>query len=197
MLIISAYRNDYFDDTYLENGAPKKVKGYCTDVWFDEAIKYIESNKEKPFFCYIAPNAPHSPYNVPEEYYNKYKNEAIPEELKKFYGMISNVDDNFKRLQDKLKQLKLVDNTIVIFMTDNGTAAGFKEIGGKTYGYNANMKGIKNSEYEGGHRVPFIFSYPEKIKEGRDVNALTANLDIMPTLATICNLKLPKLKTIK
>jgi arylsulfatase A-like enzyme len=186
--------NDYFDDTYLENGAPKKVKGYCTDVWFDEAIKYIESNKEKPFFCYIAPNAPHSPYNVPEEYYNKYKNEAIPEELKKFYGMISNVDDNFKRLQDKLKQLKLVDNTIVIFMTDNGTAAGFKEIGGKTYGYNANMKGIKNSEYEGGHRVPFIFSYPEKIKEGRDVNALTANLDIMPTLATICNLKLPQLE---
>lgn len=186
--------NDYFDDTYLENGAPKKVKGYCTDVWFDEAIKYIESNKEKPFFCYIAPNAPHSPYNVPEEYYNKYKNEAIPEELKKFYGMISNVDDNFKRLQDKLKQLKLVDNTIVIFMTDNGTAAGFKEVDGKTYGYNANMKGIKNSEYEGGHRVPFFISYPEKIKEGRNVNALTANLDIMPTLAAICNLKLPNLE---
>jgi arylsulfatase A-like enzyme len=188
------WENDYFDDTYLENGAPKKVKGYCTDVWFDEAIKYIEGNKEKPFFCYIAPNAPHHPYNVPEEYYNKYKNEAIPEELKRFYGMISNVDDNFKRLKDKLKQLKLDDNTIVIFLTDNGTAAGFKEVGGKIYGYNANMKGIKNSEYEGGHRVPFFISYPDKIKDGRDVNALTAHLDIMPTLATICNLKLPKLK---
>ncbi|WP_158850514.1 arylsulfatase [Algibacter sp. L1A34] len=188
------WENDYFDDTYLENGVPRKVKGYCTDVWFDEAINYIEKNKDNPFFCYISTNAPHSPYNVIEEYYNKYKNEAIPEELKKFYGMISNVDDNFKRLQDKLKQLKLDDNTIVIFMTDNGTAAGYKEKEGKMYGYNANMKGTKNSEYEGGHRVPFFISYPAgKISGGRDVNTMLAHLDILPSLATICKLELPKL----
>ncbi|GIZ09783.1 arylsulfatase [Flavobacterium sp. UMI-01] len=188
------WNNDYFDDTYLENGVPKKVKGYCTDVWFDEAMKYIETNKDKPFFCYIAPNAPHLPFNVPADYYNKYKNEAIPEELKKFYAMITNVDDNFKRLQDKLKQLKLDENTIVIFLTDNGTASGYKETDGKMYGYNANMKGIKNSEYEGGHRVPFFISYPAgKISGGRDVNTLAAHLDVLPSLATICKLEMPKL----
>lgn len=187
--------NDYFDDTYFENGEPKRVEGYCTDVWFGEAMEYIEKNKDKPFFCYISANAPHLPYNVPKAYYDKYKNEDIPEKLKKFYGMISNVDDNFKQLQDKLKQLKLDDNTIVIFMTDNGTAAGYKEVGGKMYGYNANMKGIKNSEYEGGHRVPFFISYPAGgISGGRDVNNMLAHLDVLPSLATICNLQLPKLE---
>ena len=188
------WNNDYFDDTYFENGVPNKVEGYCTDVWFGEAIKYIEKNKDKAFFCYISANAPHLPYNVPEAYYNIYKNEAIPEELKVFYGMISNVDDNFKRLHDKLKQLKLADNTIVIFMTDNGTATGYQEVDGKAYGYNAKMKGIKNSEYEGGHRVPFLISYTGGgISGGRDVNNMLAHLDILPSLATICNLQMPKL----
>jgi arylsulfatase A-like enzyme len=187
--------NDYFDDTYFENGVPKKVEGFCTDVWFGEAIKYIEQNKDKPFFCYISANAPHLPYNVPKEYYDKYKNEDIPEKLKKFYGMISNIDDNFKQLQKKLKQLELDENTIVIFMTDNGTAAGYKEVDGKMYGYNANMKGTKNSEYEGGHRVPFFISYPAAgISGGRDVDNMLAHLDILPSLATICNLNLPELE---
>lgn len=187
--------NDYFDDTYLENGAPKKYKGYCTDVWFDEAIKYIEDKKDAPFFCYISTNAPHSPYNVPQAYYDIYKDESIPEIHKKFYGMITNVDDNFKKLQEKLEELKLDKNTIVVFMTDNGTAAGYKEVGGKLYGFNAGMKGTKNSEYEGGHRVPFFISYPNgNIQGGRDVNALTANIDILPTLASICNLQVPELK---
>ena len=186
--------NDYFDDTYFENGVPKKVEGYCTDVWFGEAMKYIEKNKDKPFFCYISANAPHLPYNVPKEYYNKYKNEDIPEKMKIFYGMISNVDDNFKQLQDKLRELKLDENTIVVFMTDNGTATGYRDVDGKMYGYNANMKGTKNSEYEGGHRVPFFISYPEGgISGGRDVNNLLAHLDILPSLATICKLKMPKL----
>lgn len=186
--------NDYFDDTYFENGVPKKVEGYCTDVWFGEAMKYIEKNKDKPFFCYISANAPHLPYNVPKEYYNKYKNEDIPEKMKIFYGMISNVDDNFKQLQYKLRELKLDENTIVVFMTDNGTATGYRDVDGKMYGYNANMKGTKNSEYEGGHRVPFFISYPEGgISGGRDVNNLLAHLDILPSLATICKLKMPKL----
>ena len=185
--------NDYFDDTYFKNGVPTKYEGYCTDVWFDEAIKYIEEQKDKPFFAYISPNAPHLPYNVPEKYYNKYKDLDIPEFQKVFYGMITNVDENFAKLQKKLKELKIVDNTIVIFMTDNGTASGYKEIGGRLYGFNAGMKGTKDSEYEGGHRVPFFISYPEKkINGGKDVNALTAHLDILPTLATLCNLKLPE-----
>lgn len=109
--------------------------------------------------------------------------------------MITNVDDNFAKLQKKLKDLKIADNTILIFMTDNGTASGYKKVGGKLYGFNAGMRGTKNSEYEGGHRVPFYISYPNKnIQGGKDINELTAHLDILPTLATLCDINLPDLK---
>jgi len=186
------WNNDYFDDVYLKNGVPTQYKGYCTDVWFNEAIKYIEEQKDKPFFAYISTNAPHLPYNVPEEYYNQYKDLDIPEFQKIFYGMITNVDDNFAKLQQKLKELKIDDNTIVIFMTDNGTASGYKTVDGKLYGFNAGMKGTKNSEYEGGHRVPFFISYPNmNIKGGKDINELTAHIDVLPTLASLCNIDLP------
>lgn len=187
------WNNDYFDDTYLVNGKPKKFEGYCTDVWFDEAIDFIKNEKENPFFCYISTNAPHSPFNVPLEYYEPYKDLDIPEFQKRFYGMITNVDDNFKRLQQELRLLNLDKNTILIFMTDNGTSAGYKKEKGKLYGYNAGMKGTKNSEYEGGHRVPFFISYPNgKVEGGRDISELTANVDILPTLTSLCGLELPK-----
>lgn len=187
------WNNDYFDDTYLVNGKPKKFEGYCTDVWFDEAINFIKEEKDNPFFCYISTNAPHSPFNVPLEYYEPYKDLDIPEFQKRFYGMITNVDDNFKRLQEELRKLNLDKNTILIFMTDNGTSAGYKEVEGKLYGYNAEMKGTKNSEYEGGHRVPFLISYPNgKIGGGKDVTEVTANVDILPTLTRLCGLDLPK-----
>jgi arylsulfatase A-like enzyme len=189
------WNNDYFDDVYLKNGIPMQYKGYCTDVWFDEAIKYIEEKKDKPFFAYISTNAPHLPYNVPEEYYNQYKDLDIPEFQKIFYGMITNVDDNFAKLQQKLKDLKIADNTIVIFMTDNGTASGYKTVKGKLHGFNAGMKGTKNSEYDGGHRVPFFISYPKmNIKGGKDIDELTAHIDVLPTLASLCNLNSPNIK---
>jgi arylsulfatase A-like enzyme len=185
------WNNDYFDDTYLKNDTPQKFTGYCTDVWFNEAIKYIEEKKEEPFFCYIATNAPHGPFNVPLEYYNEYKDLPIPEIQKRFYGMISNVDDNFEKLENKLKELNLFDNTILIFMTDNGTSVGYRGFDGIKYGFNAGMRGTKNSEYEGGHRVPFFISYPKgNIKGGRDVSTLTANVDVLPTLAGLCNLEI-------
>ena len=187
--------NDYFDDTYFKNGVPTKYNGYCTDVWFDEAISYIETTKDKPFFCYISTNAPHSPFNVPESYYNQYKDLNIPEFQKIFYGMITNIDDNLAKLQQKLKALNILNNTIVIFMTDNGTANGYRSVDGKLYGFNAGMKGTKNSEYDGGHRVPFFINYPDgKIEGGKDIDALTANIDILPTLASLCQLNLPDLK---
>lgn len=189
------WNNDYFDDTYLKNGVPTKYKGYCTDIWFDEAIKYIEEKKDEPFFAYISTNAPHLPYNVPEEYYNKYKDLDIPEFQKIFYGMITNVDDNFAKLQKKLNELKIADNTIVIFMTDNGTASGYNKVKGKLFGFNAGMKGTKNSEYEGGHRVPFFISYPKmNVNGGKDINELTAHIDVLPTLASLCKIDLPELK---
>lgn len=183
--------NDYFDDTYFVNGVPTKFNGYCTDVWFDQATMFIEQNKRQPFFCYISTNAPHSPLNVPQEYYDLYKELDIPEFQKRFFGMITNVDDNFGRLVKYLKKRDLYDNTILIFITDNGTAWGYKKFNGKQYGFNDSMRGTKGSEYEGGHRVPFFISYPNsKIDGGKNVKELTAHIDVVPTIASICGIKL-------
>ncbi|NIJ45490.1 arylsulfatase A-like enzyme [Wenyingzhuangia heitensis] len=188
--------NTYFNDTYFHNGKPQKYEGYCTDVFFNEATRFITENKNKPFFCYIATNAPHGPYNVPVEYYNMYKDideNTLTDKQKRFYGMITNMDDNFGKLRETLKKLKIADNTILIYMTDNGTAAGHVSKKGKELGYNAGMKGHKGSEFEGGHRVPFFIYWKDgKITGGTDINEMTANLDIMPTLAELCGISLPK-----
>ncbi|WP_303318049.1 arylsulfatase [Flavivirga abyssicola] len=188
--------NDYFDDTYFKNGKPVKYKGYCTDVFFEEAIKFIQTNKEAPFFCYISTNAPHGPYNVPVNYYNMYKDlsdDLLADTQKRFYGMITNVDDNFGKLRRTLNELNIADNTILIFMTDNGTSSGYYNKKGKITGYNAGMRGVKGSEYEGGHRVPFFIHWKNgNINASKDINELTAQIDILPTLAELCNLKLPK-----
>lgn len=183
--------NDYFDDTYFVNGEPKKFHGYCTDVFFDEALKYIEDNKDEPFFCYIATNAPHGPFNVEDTYADKYRGK-VNENRARFYGMIENIDDNFKKLTDHLDKLGLSDNTILMFMTDNGTSCGITldENQFVIDGYNKGLRGQKSSKYEGGHRVPFFMRWPEGINEhDRDLNQLTANVDFMPTLLDFCDVK--------
>ena len=188
--------NTYFDDTYFKNGNPTKFKGYCTDVFFQEALSFIKSSKDTPFFCYIAPNAPHGPYNVPLTYYDIYKSlpdDVLTDTQKRFYGMITNIDDHFGRLRKKLKELNIADNTILIFMTDNGTAAGYRGKKGKYTGTNANMRGTKGSQYDGGHRVPFFIHWKNgNISSAKDISQLTGHIDILPTLAELCGIELPK-----
>lgn len=183
--------NDYFDDTYRHNGQFEKYDGYCTDVFFENALSFIENHKEEPFFLYISTNAPHSPMNVPEEYYNMYKDEdSLLDSQKRMYGMITNIDDNFKLLEDKLVQLDLKDNTIVIFMTDNGSGHGIRVVDGVSYGFDGGMRAYKGSEYEGGHRVPFFIRWPDgDLGDGRDIQTLAAHIDIFPTLEDLCDLK--------
>ncbi|MDB4345922.1 arylsulfatase, partial [bacterium] len=181
--------NDYFDDTYWLNGELKRFEGFCTDVFFDEGIKFIKDNKEKPFFAYITTNAPHSPYYSPLEYSDPYENNpdvSIPE----FYGMVTNIDDNMAKLMAMLEEEGLADNTILVYMTDNGTAGGLKN--GR--GYDGGMRGSKNSEYDGGHRVPFILRWPAgKIEAGKSVERLTAHLDILPTFIDLIGLEAPEI----
>ncbi len=175
--------NDYFDDTYFHNGRPKKFEGYCTDIWFDGAMKFIEANKERPFFCYIPTNAPHGPYNVADKYSKPYRDKGVESRQANFYGMITNIDENMGRLMQRLKQLGLEENTILIFMTDNGTSGS----------YSGGMRGKKGSEYEGGHRVPcFIHWLGGGLTDGRDINRLTAHVDILPTVIGLCGLKEPR-----
>ena len=177
--------NNYFDDTYFHNGKPVACKGYCTDVWFDKAMAFIEANKDKPLFCYIPTNAPHGPYLVAEKYSKPYRDKGVKGGRAAFYGMITNIDENMGRLMAKLDALGIADNTILIFMTDNGTSSGAS--GG--------MRGRKGSEYDGGHRVPCFLRWPAgKLGGGRDVGRLTAHTDLLPTLAELCGLKAPNVK---
>lgn len=180
------FGNDYFDDTYLLNGRPQKFRGFCTDVWFSQAIEFMAAcqRRGEPFFCYIATNAPHSPYWAPEQYlalYRDIKGLRDPG----FYAMITNIDDNMGKLMDFLETSGLEQNTILIFTTDNGTAAGHSV-------FNAGMRGAKGSPYEGGHRVPFFIRWPKGGLVGpRDIDILAAHIDILPTLIELCELRRP------
>ena len=153
-------------------------------------MKFIKANKDKPFFAYISTNAPHSPYYCPEEYTKPY--EGNPQvSITEFYGMVTNIDDNMAKLMKLLEEEGMADNTILVFMTDNGTAGGLKN--GR--GYDGGMRGKKNSEYDGGHRVPFIIRWPDgKIEAGKSVERLTAHIDILPTFIELCGLKAPEIE---
>lgn len=205
-----AWGNDYFDDTYFRNGKPEPQKGYCTDVWFREATKFIERHQDEPFFCYVATNAPHSPYNVDPKYAEPYLKLEVPQPMANFYGMIANIDENIGKLLAKLDELKLSENTIVVFMTDNGTAAGVAGGGGRGKGkkqgqakagsggwkgFNADMRAQKGSQYDGGHRVPCFIRWPAKIKQTGDAqpagsSLLCAHFCLLSTLLELCEIRL-------
>ncbi|MEZ6065475.1 MAG: arylsulfatase [Planctomycetaceae bacterium] len=187
--------NDYFDDVYRdESGRPEQFSGYCTDVWFREATRFIEESQQqqRPFFCYLPTNAPHGPYNVADEYADPYRQQGVPRDMAKFYGMITNIDENVGRLLVTLDQRGLTNDTIVIFMTDNGTAAGVagrRESSDGWQGFNAGMRGQKGSQYDGGHRVPCFIRWPDgQLSGGRDIDVLAAHVDLLPTLAELCGL---------
>ena len=186
--------NDYFDDTYYVNGVPRKFTGYCTDVFFGEALRFIEEHRAQPFYCHIATNAPHGPLNVEPHYAASYADSTPHEERARFYGMITNIDENVGRLLRRLDELGLAADTIVVFMTDNGTATGV-ELDAQGFpregpgSFNAGMRGKKGSPYEGGHRVPFFLRYPGG--GGRDVEQLTSYVDFMPTILDLCGVAPP------
>ena len=183
--------NNYFDDTYFRNGEPIKYDGYCTDVWFEQAMRFIRDNRGQPFFCYIATNAPHSPYLVPEKYARSYRgNPDIVEP--EFYGMITNIDENFGRLYRLLLDLDIADDTILIFMTDNGSSgsARLDRAGHVVRGYNAGMRGMKGSYYDGGHRVPFFIKWKNGGLVNRDVDDLSLHVDFLPTILDLCGIEI-------
>ncbi|HEV7349002.1 arylsulfatase [Telluribacter sp.] len=170
---------NYFDTELEHNGRMIRTKGYITDVLTDAALQFIDKNKDRPFFCYVPYNAPHSPHQVPDAYFNKYKKRGLDDEVASIYGMVENVDDNVRRLLDKLKQEGLEENTIVIFATDNGPN-GVR--------YNGDMKGIKGHVDEGGVRVPFFVKWPGKIVP-KTIRSLAAHIDLLPTLVELCSLQ--------
>ncbi|TWU48808.1 Arylsulfatase precursor [Rubripirellula tenax] len=177
--------NAYFDGQYFHNGVAEPADGFCTDVFFDQAKQFIKSQSDagKPFLAYIATNAPHGPMHSPESFSEPYSDQDTG--LANFYGMIANIDENVGELRKFLDESGLTDNTIFIFTTDNGTSAGAKV-------FNAGMRGAKGSQYDGGHRVPFFIRWPKgKLGGGRDVDPITAHVDVLPTLIDLCAIESP------
>jgi arylsulfatase A-like enzyme len=189
--------NDYYDDTYVHNGKFEKYSGYCNTVWFSEAVKYIRKNKDKPFFCFVSTNVPHAPLRVDEAYADPYKDQ-FSDRLAHYYGMVSKVDEDIAVLLASLKDMGLEENTILIFMTDNGPCPWFGgidmdfETGYPLEGYSAGMRGGKIWGYENAHRVPLFMRWPAgEIGGGKDISALSAHIDLMPTLVDLCDLTTP------
>lgn len=193
--------NDYFNDTYSHNGHDEKYEGYCTDVFFDEGMNWIERQPaSQPWFAYIALNAAHWPWFVPNEFIapvaerfdaavaaGKLSQSTYPPKKRmdiiRYLAMIENIDANMRRIDQFLAKSKLSENTIVIFLTDNGSTMG------PSY-YNAGMRGKKTQLWEGGHRVPCFIRYPDgQFGTPRDVEGLTHVQDLVPTLLDLCDVE--------
>lgn len=202
--------NSYFDPVIRHNGRFVKTQGYCTDVFFTQALGWInqrQATKGGPFFAYISLNAPHRPYVAPEKNTKRFRNFGFIEGISRgdagFYGMIENIDENMGRLMAKLAEWKLLEDTLIIFMSDNGmpgatyglgepgTRIGTDASGAPMFPYNAGMKGFKGSVDEGGVRVPFFVRWDRRISPGREIDRIVDHIDILPTLADLAGASLP------
>lgn len=190
--------SSYFDPVLWKNGTPVQTDGYCSDVFMDAAIDFIKAKKKDPFFLYLAFNAPHRPLQVPQRYYDMYKDMGFTnyqfdhegtgiahmnyrnlDDARKVYGMVTNIDDNIGRLEQILQQENLEDNTIVIFLSDNGPAENRFRLG---------LRGKKTEVYQGGVKVPFFMYSPEKLPVDKEIPQLAAHIDLLPTILDLCNL---------
>ncbi|MGJ8725361.1 MAG: arylsulfatase [Roseibacillus sp.] len=177
----------YFDPFIKHNGTFVKTEGYCTDVFFQQALGWMKekSDKGEPFFAYIPTNAPHSPFIAPEEYESLYDEHEPNKKSSIFFGMITNIDDNLGLLMKKLKDWEIEENTLLIFMTDNGSARGAPV-------FNGGMNGQKGSIHEGGSRVPFFWYWKGRHEGGTDIDTMGRHIDLLPTLAELTGAKLPE-----
>jgi arylsulfatase len=171
------------DGRYFHNGVEKRYKGHCTDFWFDSAMAWMKDRHRagEAFLCYLPTNAPHAPYIDLKEYATPYAGQGPAE----FFGMIAHVDQRFGDLEKFLVDEKLKDDTIVIFMTDNGGTAGVNV-------FNAGLRGHKTQYYEGGHRVPCWIRWPNgRFGPPRDIDTAVQNVDLLPTLCELCGVASP------
>ncbi len=174
--------NNYFDTRLKRNTHEEQTKGYVGDIITDEAIDFV--SEDGPFFCYLAFNTPHSPFQVPDSYFDKYKSKGLDDRTAAIYGMVENMDHNIGRILNVLDQQGKSRETIVIFMSDNGPN-GVR--------YNGNLKGIKAQVDEGGVRVPFYINYPGGGIQTKSISMKTfgAHIDVLPTLAELAGIELP------
>jgi arylsulfatase A-like enzyme len=186
----SGHWGNYFDSPLNHNGKPAQAKGFIIDDLTDHALQFIADNKSRPFFCYVPFNTPHSPMQVPDRFYNKFASldlklrardpgqEDVPF-TRTALAMCENIDWNVGRILDRLEELKLAEQTIVIYFSDNGPNG---------WRWNGGMKGRKGSTDEGGVRAPFLIRWPGHIQAGARVPQIAGAIDLLPTLAGLAEI---------
>ena len=191
--------NKYENPVIRHNGRFVQTRGFCTDVFFTAALGWIKqkADAKQPFFAYLSTNAPHGPFIAPEKNAKRFTDLGFGKEQAGFYGMIENIDENMGRLLAKLSEWNLDDNTMVVFMSDNGmTGGGSGKVGedlapGYPF-FNAEQKGLKGSTDEGSCRVPFFVRWTGKVAAGRDIDTLAAHIDVLPTFAALAGAATPQ-----
>jgi len=174
--------NNYFDTWLMDGNQRVPTSGYISDVLTDRAIQFISKQREKPFFCYVPFNAPHGPFQVPDKYFERFAGSGLDDKTAAVYAMCENLDDNIGRLISVMDSLGLRENTIIVFLTDNGP-------NGRRY--NGGMKGIKGQVDEGGIRVPLYISYPGIGPGKMSIPQISSHIDLFPTLHELCGLPVP------
>lgn len=174
--------NRYWDPVLEHNGVSEQHTGYCTAIFTDALIEFVERNRDSPFFGYLATNVPHSPFDVDEEYIEPYRAMGLPERTARVYGMITEFDENLLRLLDRLDELGLAEGTVIMFLTDNGPTQQT---------FTAGLRERKGSAYEGGTRVPFLVRWPGRVEAGRQVDRIAAHIDVVPTVLEAAGIDVP------
>jgi arylsulfatase A-like enzyme len=199
-------KNCYFDNVLLHNETIVRTKGFCTDLFFEAALAWIEGRisedriqrtgqADTPYFAYISLNAPHGPFIAPESYTKRFLDLGYDEKTAGRYGMIENIDDNFGRMLQQLSAWGALENTLIIFMTDNGMAMPVIQQGKQRITpHNAGMRGGKNSTWEGGTHVPAFWQWQGVLGEGVDIPALTAHVDLYRTFCALAGAQIPESK---
>ena len=178
--------DNYFDPKLDHNGRFVPTRGFITDVITDYALQFIEAHQGGPFFCYVPYNAPHTPLQIPDRYFDKYTARGLDARVAAIYGLVESADENIGRLLAKLDELKLADNTIVFFLSDNGAE------GPEGSRYNAGMRGMKGTVHEGGMRVPLFVRWPNRFAADTVVEPIAMHVDLLPTIAELCGVTNPE-----
>lgn len=187
----SGHWGDYFSPPLEHNGRPVKGNGYITDDLTDRALAFIEKHRARPFFCYLPFNTPHSPMQVPDAYWDRFKQADLklratgqvkedPAMTRAALAMCENIDTNVGRLLKKLDDLKLAERTMVLYFSDNGPNSAR---------WNGGMKGRKGSTDEGGVRSPLLLRWPGHVKPGTKIMPIAGAIDLLPTLAELAGVK--------
>lgn len=175
----------YFDPVLIDDGVERQFHGFCADIFTDAALDFIRDAQDNPFFVFLSLNTPHHPLTAADRFVQPYRDAGLSEETARYYGMITNIDDNFGRVVDLLKQQGKLDDTLILFMGDNGTSS----LHTQPDLWESGLRGRKTYVYENGIRVPMFVRWPGAASNGKRLEERVVVEDMMPTMLDICGIQ--------